>query len=210
MNGGFKEGTVIKGEDLKGHILCKIISRDMVMNGFQYKMGMNTDVKQLAVKGSCKAGLHFCLIKDICNYLHYGSDLALVGIPDDEDVYVDMDVFRTHRLEIRKIMPISGTAAWKYLCENGADITVWDNDAVRRAARNGYLETVKYLHENGADITADDNYAVRYAASCGHLEIVKYLYENGADITADDNGAVRWAAFYGKKDVVDYLKGKMQ
>ena len=210
MNGKFKEGTVIKGKDLKDHILCKAVSRDMMMNGFQYKMGMNVDVNQPAVRGSCKEGLHFCLIKDICNYFCYGSNLAVVEIPDDEDVYVDNGVFRTHRLEIQKIMPISETATWKYLYENGADITAWDNDAVRRAARNGYPAIVKYLHENGADITAGDNYAVRYAASCGHLEVVMYLYGKGADITADNNGAVRWAAFYGEKDVVRYLKAKMQ
>lgn len=37
-NGKFEVGTVIKGKDLKGKILCKIFSEDMKMRGFQYMM----------------------------------------------------------------------------------------------------------------------------------------------------------------------------
>lgn len=176
-NGKFIEGTLIKGKDLKGEILCKVISEDMIMQGFQYKMGMNEDVKPLATRGSCKAGLHFCLIKDVYWYLGYGSKLALISIPDD-DVYVDDDKFRTHRLDIKKIMPLGEVATWMYLCKNGLDVTADDNYAVRCAAKNGHLEIVKYLHENGADITADDNYAVKWAARNGYLEVVKYLQAN--------------------------------
>ena len=162
-NGKFLEGTLIKGKDLKGYILCKVLSEDMVMQGFQYKMGLNEDVKPLATEGSCEAGLHFCLIKDVYRYLCFGSKLALISIPDDEDVYVDDDKFRTHRLDIKKIMHFGEVAAWVYLHQNGADITAGDNHAVKWAAGNGYLEVVKYLHQNGADITAYDNYAVKWA-----------------------------------------------
>ena len=203
--GKFIEGTLIKGKDLKDYVLCKVLTENMIMKGFQYKIGMNEDVNSLAVKGSCKAGLHFCFIKDVCRYLSYGSKLALVSIPDDEDVYVDDNKFRTHRLDIKKIMQLDEAETWVYLCKNEADITADDNYAVRCAAENGHLEVVKYLHENEADITADDNYAVRYAAENGHLEVVKYLHENGADITAQDNYAVRWAARNGHLEVVEYL-----
>lgn len=165
------------------------------------------DVKRLAVKGSCKAGLYFCLIKDICEYLDYGTKLAVVKVADNEDVYVDRGKFRTHRLEIQKMMPLSGTAAWKYLYENGADITVCDNYAVRWAASWGCLEVLKYLHKNGADITASSNEPVCWASLNGHLETVKYLCENGADITAYNNSAVRWASENGHLDIVKYLYG---
>ncbi len=203
-NGKFIEGTLIKGKDLKGEILCKVISEDMIMQGFQYKMGMNEDVKPLATRGSCKAGLHFCLIKDVYWYLGYGSKLALISIPDDDDVYVDDDKFRTHRLDIKKIMPLGEVATWMYLCKNGLDVTA-GNNAVRYAVKNRYLEVVEYLHQNGEDITADDNYAVRLAARSGYLDIVKYLYENGVDITVGNNYAVVCAADNGHLEVVKYL-----
>ncbi len=204
-NGKFDVGTIIKGKGLKGEILCKVISEDMVMRGFQYKMGMNEDVQPMATKGSCAAGLHFCFIQNVCEYLPYGSKLALISIPDDEDVYVDNNKFRTHKLDIKRIMLFGEVETWMYLCKNGADVTARDNNAIGWASENGYLEVVKYLHENGADVTAEDNYAVRYAAENGHLEVVKYLHENGADITANDNYVVICAAENGYLDIVKYL-----
>lgn len=204
-NRKFTEGSVIKGKDLKGCILCKILSEDMLMQGFQYKMGMNEDIKPLAMSGSCGAGLHFCLVKDVGRYLDYGNKLAVVSIPDEEDVYVDDRKFRTHRMVIETVMPFGETAAWEYLYEHRADITAFDNYAVRWAAESGYFEVVEYLYEHGADITADDNYAMKWAAENGHLEVVKYLHGHGADITADSNYALRWAALDGHLEVVKYL-----
>ena len=204
-NKRLKTGTVIKGKDLKGYILCKVLSENMVMRGFQYKMGMNEDVNQLDVKGSCKKGLHFCIVKDACRYLGYGTRLALVSIPDGEDVYVDDGKFRTHRLYIESMMPLNEVATWEYLYENGMDVTASGSSAVRWAAEKGYLEIVKYLYEHGADISANNDYAVQAASAGNRLEIVKYLHEHGADITADNNFAVKRAAFNGHLEVVRYL-----
>lgn len=205
LDKNFQEGTTIKGKDLKDYTLCKILSEDMVMRGFQYRTGMNEDVNALAVKGNRKAGLHFSLVQNICEYLCFGTKLAVVSIPDGEDVYVDGGKFRTHRLYIEKVMLLNETVAWEYLYENGADITADDNYAVRWASENGYLEVVKFLHENGADITARNNYAVKWAAMNGFLDAVKYLHKNGADIRSCDNYAVRWAAVNGFFDIVKYL-----
>ena len=192
-----KEGTIIKGKELKGYTLCKILSEDLCMRGFQYKMGMNVDVNPLAVRGSCKAGLYFCLIKDICDYLDYGTNLAIVKVPDDEKVYVDKDKFRTHRLEIQKIMPLGEVTAWEYMHKRGLKIMHNCDYAVIKAAVTGSLEVIRYLHENGADITADNNSAFLQASCNDHLEVVKYLHGNGADITECNNEAVCQASANG-------------
>lgn len=71
LNRKSKKGTVVKGKKLKGKILCKVLSEDMKMRGFQYKMGLNEDVKQLSLEGNCETGLHFCFIKDIWHFLDY-------------------------------------------------------------------------------------------------------------------------------------------
>lgn len=201
----FKEGTIIKGKDLKGYTLCKILSADMNMKGFQYKTGMNEDINPLVRAGSCEVGLYFCLVQDACKYLDYGTVLATVRIPDDEEVYVDRGKFRTHRLEIREVMSLNEVTTWEYLVKFGADITAGNNAAVRLATISNHLDVVKYLHENGADITADNNFAIRMAAYWGYLEVVKYLYENGADITARNNEAIRFAAGNGYLEVTKYL-----
>ena len=201
-NEKFLEGTLIKGKDLKGYTLCKILAEDMVMQGFQYKMGMNEDVKPLATAGNCKAGLYFCFIKDVYGYLRYGNKLALIGIPDEEDVYVDDNKFRAHRLDIKKIMHLDEVTTWMYLCKNAAD----NRDAFYYAVENGYLDVVKYLHKQGADIMAYDNLAVRLAIEKGHLEVVKYLHKNGADIkTMADKISIRNAIRNGHLETVKYL-----
>lgn len=51
----FEVGAVIKGSDLNGYTLCKILSEDMCMRNFQYRIGMNEDVKPLALEGGCQA-----------------------------------------------------------------------------------------------------------------------------------------------------------
>lgn len=200
-----KTGSMVKGKDLAGRILCKVVTENLNMRGFQYKLGMNEDIQPLVPRRSCRAGLHFAEMKDICNFLNYGTKLAIVSVPDEEPVYVDDGKFRSHKLIIERVIDLGTIDTWQYLHENGADITARDNAAVRWAASNGHLEVVQYLHEHGADITAQDNETVRYAAENGHLDVVKYLYEHGADITAQHNYAVRWAALNGHLDVVKYL-----
>ena len=198
-------GSMVKGKDLRNMVLCKVVTEDLNMRGFQYKLGLNEDTQPLATKGSCKAGLHFAEMKDICNFLGYGTKLAIVSVPDEEPVYVDDGKFRSHKLIIEKVVNLGSVDTWRYMHKHGADITAQNNYVVRWAAENGHLDVVRYLHENGADIAARDNYAVRWAAYYGHLDVVKYLHENGADITDGDNGAVRWAKLNGSQEVVDYL-----
>lgn len=208
-NGKYDVGTIIKGKDLKGSIICKILPEDMLVresyvHTHQYKVGMNMDI--FFVKENCEAGMYFYLMEDICNHLDQGTKLAIIEVPDDEDVYVDNGKFRAHRIRITEIMPYSETATWKYLYENGADITAQDDYAVRWAAKNGHLEIVRYLYEKGTNIMAKNNYAVRLAACNGHLEVVRYLYEKGAYIIEGSIWTVKQATKNGHTDVVEYLR----
>ena len=46
----------------------------------------------------------------------------------------------------------------------------------------------------GADVRADNDYAVRKASKNGHLETVKYLVSQGVNVRADNDYAVRRAS----------------
>ena len=90
----------------------------------------------------------------------------------------------------------------KYLIkEQGANIILDENKALRTASCYGHLEIVKYLIENGADVHSFNDQALRYASGYGHLEIVKYLVEQGADIR-------HFADFTRSLDIVKYLNGR--
>lgn len=60
--------------------------------------------------------------------------------------------------------------------------------------RFGLLPELKYLVENGADIHVENDEALRYAAKNGHLAIVKYLIEHGADVHSNNDQALRYAS----------------
>lgn len=65
------------------------------------------------------------------------------------------------------------------------------------AAEQGHLEIIKYLHENGADITVHNNSAIKWASCLGYVDIVKYLSQNGADLTAEQYCVLVWVSYIG-------------
>jgi len=68
----------------------KILSSDLVHNGFKYKEGLNVDILPFDPSGSCKpGGLYFTDLKNFCKFLDYGNLVADVTIPDDAQVYAD-------------------------------------------------------------------------------------------------------------------------
>lgn len=201
----FQTGHIIKGRDLKGCTLCKVLSEDMNMQGFQYQLGVNETANSLPKRESCRKGFTFLDVQGVLQYLHHGIKMAVITIPVNEDVYVEDGIFRTHRLTIKKVMNLNDVATWKYLHKQGIDFTAEHNMALRYATYNGYLEVLKYLHKQGIDITVNNNFAVKVAVQQGHLEVVKYLHENGADITANDNSVIKWASCLGYEDIVKYL-----
>ena len=54
------------------------------------------------------------------------------------------------------------------------------NEELLWASMEGHLEVVRLLIENGADVSVKDDVALRLASRYGHLEVAKLLIENGA------------------------------
>jgi ankyrin repeat protein len=94
------------------------------------------------------------------------------------------------------------------LVDNGADIHVKEDYALRWSAQNGHLDIVEFLVSKGSRIHAREDYALRWSAENGHLAVVKFLVDNGADIHADRDYALRWGARMGRFNVVKFLMGK--
>lgn len=78
---------VIKGKDLKGMKLCKVIDSDNTgCNKYRYKMGVNKDSRDLNVTDQFGSGLYFVNLKDAKSYKGFGPNLAIIEVDDDEDV----------------------------------------------------------------------------------------------------------------------------
>ena len=110
---------------------------------------------------------------------------------------------------LRKAAKAGDLEMVKWLVEHGADIHANDNDALIAASEDGHLDVVKYLVEHGADIHAEGDKAVKAAVEDGHFEVVKYLVEQGANIRVDDNLPLRIAQQYGFKEISEYLRSKI-
>jgi hypothetical protein len=68
----------------KSQQYCKVLSSDWVHNGFKYKFGLNIlnekfndDPKQ----SCCSGRLYITQLRYIRNYLHYGTQIALIELP---------------------------------------------------------------------------------------------------------------------------------
>lgn len=202
----FQIGTVIKGRNLKGYALCKVLSEDMNMQAYQYQLGVNEDVDSSSISEKCRKEFCFITVDEVLKYLHHGTKLAVIAIPANEDVYVDDEKFCTQKLTIKKVIHLKDIATWKYLHKQGVDFSAEHNMALRYVVYNGYLDVLKYLHmKQGIDLTVNDNFAVKVATQQGHLEIIKYLHDNGADLTVNNNSAIKWALCMGYEDIVEYL-----
>lgn len=70
---------------------------------------------------------------------------------------------------------------------------------LKRAARDGDIESVKIFVENGVNVNYKSNAPLRFALGNGHMEIVSYLIENGANLNNIDHYTCYYAYCNGKK-----------
>ena len=152
-------------------------------HGFQYSDGLNV------LKGKfnddpnascCAGGLYFTNAENISKFLDYGIYLREVILPTynpDFQMIKDPqgDKWRANMIILGKRYDLSDIETLRYLVQNGFDIHVNNNSALRLSAENGYMVVVKSLVENGADIHAEDDYALRWSARNDHLEIYNFL-----------------------------------
>lgn len=113
---------------------------------------------------------------------------------------------------------------FEYLVNNGIDITICDNYAIKFVIdhlnklviqNNEYnfelrneqsiLECVQFLIDNGADVCVDRNYSIWNAAHCGYFNVVKLLSEYGANIHVDNEYILTETIMCGRIDMMRYL-----
>lgn len=93
------------------------------------------------------------------------------------------------------------------LLENGVNVHIYDDYALRRSAERGRLDLVLKLLEYGADLHALNDYALRHSAKNGHADIVAALLERGANINPSTGvtSALKYSAWYNRPSMVTKL-----
>lgn len=99
-----------------------------------------------------------------------------------ELVEIGADI-RTHNNYIFRYITANGKLEMLKYLVSLSDIRFDISEALIYASKYGHLEMVKYLVLLGANISSYDNFAIRYASHYGNLDIVKFLISKGADYT---------------------------
>ena len=107
---------------------------------------------------------------------------------------------------LRYAVETNHTNMVKFLIDNGADVHIYDDLPLRLASQNGNLEMIKYLVEHGANVHGSHDHALRNAVVNNDFKIVKYLVEHGADIHVSDDLPLRLARQKGYSHIVKYLE----
>jgi len=186
----------------------KILNENENHHEFQFKTGLNVDPIPFNPSGSCEPGGIYFSREDILAFLNYGPWIREVTPPQDAQIYEDPSSnpkkWKADKVILGRKFKI-GPKIIQKLIDEGADVHVFNDYALRWAANNSRIEIVKILLENGADVHAEDDYALRWAANYGRIEIVKILLKNGANVHTEDDEALRWAANNGHLEVVKIL-----
>ena len=87
----------------------------------------------------------------------------------------------------------------KYALDNGADVHVENDKALREAVYDGNYDLVKLLLDHGADVHVRNNEPLIHAVDLSFVKIAKLLLDYGADIHINNdqplNDAISYANF---------------
>lgn len=190
----------------------KITNEKEVHYGMKYKTGLNIDVMPFGPSGDCEGGGIYFAREDIFAFLHMGTWIREVTIPDGEKVYKNPSTpkkWKAHRVILGERKRITAKVI-EDLIKEGADVHAGDDDALMWASYYGHFDVVKLLLDYGTYVHAVNDIALRCASYNGHMETVKLLLDHGADVRARDNEALRWALCNGHTEIAELLKKHME
>ncbi|ANB51113.1 hypothetical protein [Powai lake megavirus] len=171
------------------HKFYKFIDEGWIQRGFLYNEGLNILDKPFEKTGSCvPGGLYFTDIKNIHNYLSFGTRLVEVTIPIDAQVVIDdydSHKWRADKIIIKNIGIITDIDTIKYLINEGANFTKYIPKFFDTSIKNNNFELLKYLLKNFLKDSREMQYKIKYTTiSHGFYEdqITYSLIKYGAKI----------------------------
>jgi len=185
----------------------KILNKDENHHNLQYKTGLNVDPIPFNPRGNCKPGGIYFSREDILAYLGYGCWIREVTLPENEEIYEETGnpkKFKAHSVILGERREIN-LEVIKELVNEGVNVHVNNDCALRFASENGHVEIVKFLVSKGANVNACNDYPLQSAANNGHLEIVKFLVSEGANVHSGNYCALRFASENGHLEIVKFL-----
>ena len=142
----------------EGQTFIKLTNELENHNGYQFRTGLNIDTLPFNPKGECQAGgIYFCLIEHVNLWLNYSNKpmiyVRLVTIPNDAQVWIETNQFKTDRVILGDRQIIS-------------DLDVWNDNLYCLAAVQQCSWALKYVKEQTPEICSaavkNNGWAIHY------------------------------------------------
>ena len=184
----------------------KIINKEEIHHGLQYKDGLINDPKPFKPFGNCEPGGIYFSSNDILAFVDYGCWIREVTIPEDAKVYQNLgtpEKWKADRVFLHPRKKLWTVETIKKLIEEGANVKANDSIALRKAAYKGHTDIVK-LFIPLSNVKAGNSESLRGAVYNGHTDIVKLLIPY-SDVNAIGSEALIWAIRKGHADIIKLL-----
>lgn len=194
-------------------VYAKLIpSSGRTQNGFQYKLGINKPAEPFDPNPRCgPGGLYYCDIRDIFEWLDYGSTLCIVRPAPGARVVALPEKFKTEALEVLQMMDMYKVDTWRFLVGHLGD-RIRDRDRLGQwICQMSHLTGVNFGTADIIDVLADvDNFKLDVLNSildyaCHYpedIEMVKYALDKGANGL---HAAMKTAAVMNNVEAVELL-----
>jgi len=101
--------SICSGLDLVDKQFIKFLNKDLIHNGFKYKLGENIDILPFNPTGKCsKGGLYFIKKNYLFDYIDMMNDsefIANVTLEPNESIYIEDRQYKSHKIIITQITP---------------------------------------------------------------------------------------------------------
>ena len=101
----------------QGQTFIKLTKQSEIHNRYQFQTGLNIDPIPFNPSGQCQpGGIYFCQINQLSLWLDYSDSrmfyVRSVTIPDDAQVWVETNKFKTDRMILGERMEIGRLEMW--------------------------------------------------------------------------------------------------
>ncbi|AZL89260.1 ankyrin repeat protein [Megavirus baoshan] len=194
--------------EINQNMLVKIINEEWNHSGFKYKLGTNILIESFNDNKSklCgPGGLYYIYLKEIINYYNYGTNLALVSLPENDPdlkfIFLGKK-FRANKINIDKVFSLFDINTYKKFNLNISDneyivyfavkyknfdfLNWWlesniylyyNHDIYKPICENNYLDILQWWIKSGKKLPKISNEFV-VASSNGYVKILKCCIKN--------------------------------
>ena len=144
----------------------------------------------------------FTDIERLLYHMPFGSNIAIIEIPDDAKVITDLSGFKTDKMIVTEFLQKEEEIIelYKRSREKGCQ---WTNYSSVFLAMGGHLKLLIWAINDGCPW---NELTCAFAAKTGKLEVIKWLYINGCPY---DKRTLQFASEHGQTHVLYWMENNM-